>query len=371
MICPFGRESVDLTKREVTEAEKCWLAEQINLKKRTAKSLSLQYKLTPQTLNRYARNALSGVQMNNSNGRPKILDSIAEKSLCEELGGDKRIQMTQEQYEDRFIEHAKSTASRRGKGTAHITKVSRGTLKNFDRDNLFLTKNAERTTDAREKACADWTNAVSFAAMCQAVIPHIKYPLILNFDAKQSKVGDESNKKHVAKFIGSVKQGKSVKTKKSDGTKGITCYFIKTYTLMSAAGYLGPQVDVIASPSMKKNEIDVHRVEGLGPSLGVDAYSYVVFCKTRGCCTAFYEWYNIKVMIPYVNSLRQKFSLEDDDFAFVNCDGEALQCQYMKIKLFKILYCIIQFILGNNQAQRPKYIRLVMLEKYFYHGTLC
>ena len=111
----------------------------------------------------------------------------------------------------------------------------------------------------------------------------------MNFDAKKSKVGDERNKKRVAKFIGSVKQGMSVKTKKIDGTKGITCYFIETYTLMSAAGYLGPQVDVISSPSMKRNEIDIHRVEGLGPSLGVEAYSSVVFCQTRGCCKAFYE----------------------------------------------------------------------------------
>jgi len=38
----------------------------------------------------------------------------------------------------------------------------------------------------------------------------------------------------------------------------MTCYLIKTYSLMSAAGYLGPQVDVIASPLMMKNEIDVH-----------------------------------------------------------------------------------------------------------------
>ena len=58
--------------------------------------------------------------MNNSNGRPIILDAIAEKSLCEELRGNKRIQMTEEQYEDRFIKLAKSTALRRSKGTAHI-----------------------------------------------------------------------------------------------------------------------------------------------------------------------------------------------------------------------------------------------------------
>ena len=83
-----------------------------------------------------------------------------------------------------------------------IAKVSRCTLKNFEKKNLILSGNAKRTTDTREKDCADWENTVSFAAMCQAVISHIKYPLILNFDAKQSKVGDESNKKHVAKFIG-------------------------------------------------------------------------------------------------------------------------------------------------------------------------
>ena len=38
--------------------------------------------------------------------------------------------------------------------------------------------------------------------MCQAVIPHIKHPLILKFDTKQSQV-DEINKKHDAEFTGS------------------------------------------------------------------------------------------------------------------------------------------------------------------------
>jgi hypothetical protein len=28
LICSFDRESVDLSKREVTEVEKCWLGEQ-------------------------------------------------------------------------------------------------------------------------------------------------------------------------------------------------------------------------------------------------------------------------------------------------------------------------------------------------------
>ena len=52
------------------------------------------------------RNDLSGVQMTNSNGWSKLLDEIVEKSLGEELGGEKRIQITQDQYKDRFIGHA-------------------------------------------------------------------------------------------------------------------------------------------------------------------------------------------------------------------------------------------------------------------------
>ena len=114
----------------------------------------------------------------------------------------------------------RSTALRRSKCTAHITKVSRCTLKNYEKNHFISSKRVDITTDAREKACADWTKTVSFAAMCETVNPLVKYPLILNFNAKQSKGGDESNKKHVAKFIGSIKEGKSVKTKKIDGTKG-------------------------------------------------------------------------------------------------------------------------------------------------------
>jgi hypothetical protein len=62
------------------------------LNKRNVKSLSFQHKLTPQTLNRYARNAFTVFRW-----IIPILDAIAEKSLCKESGGDKRIQMTEEQ----------------------------------------------------------------------------------------------------------------------------------------------------------------------------------------------------------------------------------------------------------------------------------
>ena len=92
-------------------------------------------------------------------------------------------------------------ALRQSKSTGHIKRVSRGTLKNFEKKNTIKSK-MQREPQLLEKKPADWTNAVSFPAKCQAVIPHVKCPSILNFDSEQSKVGDESNKKHVAKFIG-------------------------------------------------------------------------------------------------------------------------------------------------------------------------
>jgi len=93
--------------------------------------------------------------MNKMNGRKGLLDKDAEKTLCNELNVGKRIQLSQQQFMNRYIELKKERALRRGRVIAHITGVSRNYFKNFEDKHNILSIYSERTSDAREDVCSD------------------------------------------------------------------------------------------------------------------------------------------------------------------------------------------------------------------------
>lgn len=316
------RKSVKLSSEE-----KYCIGKKLYENPKALQSLMNKTGLKERTLYKYRSSYLSNTVLHSSAGRPNKLDDIAEQELKQKLSGEKRIQYSIEEVEDLYADAVSKTAERRNKSKAQGEQFCKKTLKNTLRKVGANIHNAEETTDAREKACNDIYHFVTFAAMNQAVVPHVKEPLILNFDAKQSKVGDVDDRKRKAVNIGKVKFDYSYKVRKRKNHKGIGAFFIKTYALISRLGHLAPTVDVISSPGMGPTEIDAYKVHGLGGDIGTQSYGYVVFCKSRGCNKAFYQWYNKTVLIPFIQELRNKYELSDEDMAFVCCDGETIQIE--------------------------------------------
>ena len=91
---------------------------------------------------------------------------------------------------------------------------------------------------------------------------------------------------------------------------GITAYFIKYYMLMSASGFVGPPVYVIADDNMNNLDIDVYSVPDL--SLSVDAEkAYLVFCKSRACNYKFYDWFNSTILFNFIDSIKKRYDYAD------------------------------------------------------------
>jgi DNA-binding protein YbaB len=224
-------------------------------------------------------------------GRPAFVDAISEKKLKDEHGGDKRIQLNEDESRAMINAEIRATAVRRGQAPSQVKRISNKNLTNLEVRLDIESRNAEETSDAREKACASVRNMTSVAAAIISIKKTAKRGLLINFDAKTSILGDRKLTKPKAKFIRGAKKGAEVKgkgKKKGRGAKGkgrgsgvknglsvkvrkgkrkgITGYLIKSMYTLADCGLLGEMVHILASPGMPANTMHVLKCDGLGIS---------------------------------------------------------------------------------------------------------
>ncbi len=222
------------------------------------------------------------------------------------------------------------TAKLRNKGESTVKDVCKRSLVRLEKKHNIITRMAENGTTAREESCASLRNIVSMAAMNDGIVNGygVHPSLILNMDGTQYTVGTNKSSTEI-KFI-TRNSSKSLKTVPTDGEKGIVCFFIKFYLLISAFGYSSDPVFVLQDSNMEKDSIDVHRVEELGMTNTINTCGYVVFCKTRCCNELFYVWYLQCIVIAWAITNCQKHNLGADALCWFQLDGEAVQIECFK-----------------------------------------
>ena len=241
-------------------------------------------------LQKYKRKVIKGEYFNENNGRPSILSPEAENKLKLFLEEETFHKKT-EDYKAKLLELSMETAKERNKSISSVKVMDKKTLKRYEKKLDIKTRHAENGTAAREEACASVRNIVSMASMNDGIINGygVQQHLILNMDGTQYTVGTNKHSTEI-KFIRR-ESTKSLKTSPGEGEKGIVCFFIKFYLLISAFGYSADPVYVLQDCNMDEDKIDVNRVEELGMTNNIGTCGYVVFCKTRCCNTLFYMWY--------------------------------------------------------------------------------
>ena len=325
---PWPRGLIDLKGKRLSENEKHYLGQLVNSGDFTCRDVAKRFNLGPSTIHKYAVACRKGskIILHDGYGRVPYLDPISEKSVIDELCGEKRIQLNNDEFKEKFYSEGIKTAKRRNRGRFTVKAPSRRTLKRFESRNKVKTKSAEETPDAREYSCSNYRNCVSAVIAFMVAARRVRKGATVNFDASSDKVGDRNDQGSEAKFIGKVQQGKSFKVKKREGKKGITAYFIKTMVIMNDDGLFGPKVHMFANANMKEDEMDVHEVKGIGITKALDSdSSYVVFCKSRNMHEAFYSWYWNTVVFPFCRRIRTSYKLKETDLINVNCDGEDVQ----------------------------------------------
>ena len=84
---------------------------------------------------------------------------------------------------------------------------------------------------------------------------------------------------------------------------------------------------LVSDESMKPDDIDIHRVNGIGSSTSPSTnYSYIVFCQSRCGNLKFYKLILEVVLINFVKDIRNSLTfLERTIPVWFQLDGEAIQ----------------------------------------------
>ena len=183
---------------------------------------------------------------------------------------------------------------------------------------------AERTTDSRYIAERDILNAISLACTNCAMLDYTNPHMILNCDATQFNVGGtEENIKVV--YVGKrCDLDGPLKCIPGQQHKPQLAFFIKYYMVITAAGDVAPPIYILQSPQVPKDDMDVHKVYGLG--FGGHRYGYIVFSHSRTPSPSFYKWVLADIMIPMIADKRSEFpSVCKDKLGWIQMDGEIQQ----------------------------------------------
>ena len=330
---PFNGKRVNLKGRKLNTIEKEFLGGLVASGKYRIEKVSQFYNCPYSNVGRYAFKVKKDVQMKNG-GRPSKLDAQSTLVIIEALGGEKRIQMNSEDYDELLLkefsktqERSPGSGSNKVKAGAKVKPLNRRDVKRFEAKNKILTdNNPEETTDAREKGCSSIRNCFATACAYGDQSAHVLPVLTCNYDATQSTVGDVGQKKVTGKRIGAIKGGKSKKVKKTSFKKGLVNYFLKSVPIMCADGIFGDMVHIHGDALMPKGTIDVHECQGIGVSMRYDEKAYIIFCHDRSLNEAYEIWYQDTIVMPFVESLRKMMDLPASlHVAAVNADGEDRQ----------------------------------------------
>jgi len=323
----FSGKRVNLKGRQLNPIEKDFLGSLVSSGKYLIDQVSQFYNCPYSNVGRYALKVKKNVPMKIW-GRPSKIDAESTSVITEALGGEKRIQMNSEDYEELLLTEFSNTQERSpGSSSNKIKPLNRRDVKRFEAKNKILTdNNPEETTDAREKGCSSIRNC--FATACAYGDQSARVPpaLIFNYDATQSTVGDVGQKKVTGKRIGAIKGRKSKKVKKTSFKKGLVNYFVKSVPIFDADGIYGPMVHIHADALMPKGTIDVYECQGIGISMNYVEKAYIVFCHDRSLNDAYESWYQDTIVMPFVESVREMTNLPASHHeAAVNADGEDRQ----------------------------------------------
>lgn len=333
-LCPLGRTNRDLLHRTLNPIQKNWIGYKISSKELSAQDIHEAYNIPIANIYRYTELYKKGYVFYDGVGRPPCLGELQKEQLLAFLRTSD-YQVSTREYDAKLQELVQQTARDRKKAESQVNTLSPRTKKRIEQELEIKTGNAETTTNARALAVADIRNAVSFAAMNSLMVPLSHPALIMNVDGTQFTVGCNKDKVQV-KYVEATDGPLKVLPQKSSGS-GVA-YFIKYYLLMAAEGFTSDPVYIMADDDMPEGDFAVYEVPGLHAHTGLAGKGYIVFCKTRCCNAAFYDWFNRSILVPFVEATRMHYSLPRDTLAWFQLEGEPTQIDcYSKRELLNVL----------------------------------
>ena len=324
----------DLSKAYHSAASKVLVCEECVASGLGAKMFARNHKIPPTSMLRmmrqYQDDASSGISTfrDSGSGRPPKLDATAKEAISELLQKRRGDQNAPNRAEFKAIvlKEVEQTSKRRNIADTR-PKLSSQSLRSYKKSMELGERVAQLKTSARIDAEKDPRNSFSIAVMIEAFCKHHSPAMLFNWDATQYALSPDKDD------ICVYQKGKDFGPLTSESGGG-TFLSIKHYHFHNANGTVAPPVFVVADDSMDPEAFIWDEVSELSTSTDVNGKAYLCRCRTRNGNSAFYRWFGIFIVAPFVIDVRDRTKSKNPDGtpmrAFVTCDGEQEQ-----IKVFQ------------------------------------
>lgn len=321
--CTMSIRKKDLSNvKSFTSAEKKWFGTMISEGKYTVKEIQNRYNLKSianrKWLEKLARHAKKGEVVKSNPGRPPLLTSEQKIELKEFIkpGVHKR---TFEEWSDK----ANTQASSNDKKQRTLSKRS---LKRLVDELGVKVGNAEETTNSRYEAERSKRNLMSLVVGLGIFASAVNNGLLLNRDATQYEIGSREDKIKV--IYAEKEKHKPLKVAPEDhkgNYGGGLSMFIKYDAIISGNGSVLEPVFIIQDDTLPKNQYRWYKVPGLTLGSDQNGIGHVVLSHSRCPPTNYHKEVNTKIIIPYIDKVREVYELEFDAPALLLQDGEITQ----------------------------------------------
>ena len=186
---PWRISARNFCKIPPNEVEKLWLVKEIILFGETAANLAKSYGLSRKSLVRWVGAYKERGIMHKSGGKPPILTDTMKENIISEMTGNEFEKTVTEFQEIVQTAHVKDVMSYSTTPDFQIGKISRRSISRIQSNMGIRNGNAEQTTDARSKACADKINAISTAVAHFLMVPLTRPELMFNADGTSFQTG--------------------------------------------------------------------------------------------------------------------------------------------------------------------------------------
>ena len=186
---PWRKSARNFSNIPPNEVEKLWLVKEIILFGETAANLAKAYGLSRKSLVRWVGAYKERGIMHQSGGKPPILTDAMKENIISEMTGNEFEKTVTEFQEIVQTAHVKDVMSYSPTPDFQIGKISRRSISRIQSNMGIRNGNAEQTTDARSKACADKINAISTAVAHFLMVPLTRPELMFNADGTSFQTG--------------------------------------------------------------------------------------------------------------------------------------------------------------------------------------
>lgn len=320
-------------------------------------------KYTPQTARTWAKAVALGTPMYEDAHRPRHISKDRTSQIYETvLEGTKKSRGISKRKFGTMLQTAVNETRTEDKNTPK--KISTRFVGDWMKENDVHTVNGEHVDNAHKIASKDPRHAASHAALMHHLHKTVPDALFFNIDKTSFEMRKAQQELTETVIAGPRPQSVKCEDHWSAATSGNCAVHVSM--AVSAYGKAADLVYIVKDDKMPLDTIDVHEVGALDGTTSAEATAYIIFVgkmsKNRDVAL---EWILANVVVPFINTVRNREGFGADTPASLSFDGDPRQLQVLASEPMQELFRSNSIIPSKGPASCTPIFQVLDVGKNF------